>query len=493
MTVPKLEVHDGRIGISNAFARMPFRFGVVTMEAAASATLRLDVSVDGRPVSGYASDLLAYKWFDKRPEKTPADNVADLLWVVGQALEVARSLPVGSLFDHWRRLDVEVDRRSVAAGFNRLGASFGVSMVERAMIDALGRALGMPFFDLVRGGALGLEPESLFPELSGIALADVLPERPLERVGLRHTVGLVDPIDENDLPPAERCRDGLPETLAEYMDQDGLRYLKIKVGGDVAADLDRLERIAALLSAMGREVSITLDGNEQYKRIDDFAALVDAIRSRGALQAFYRSILFVEQPLERSVALAAPLDAAAMSVIGKPLLIDEADGWTSAYREAIGLGYRGVSHKNCKGVVRSLLNAMLAFERNRATASPGSHFQSAEDLTCLPVVSLQADLAVVAALGIPHVERNGHHYFRGLDHLPRGEAEAALRAHPDLYRREGDGVVVAIDDGTLDIRSLRTPGMGFACLPDLDARTAATDWSFDSLNGIDAGRPAHGR
>ena len=72
MSTTKLKVIGGRIGIANAFARMRFRFGVVTMEAAASATLELEVFVDGKPVLGYASDLLAYKWFDKRPEKTPA-------------------------------------------------------------------------------------------------------------------------------------------------------------------------------------------------------------------------------------------------------------------------------------------------------------------------------------------------------------------------------------------------------------------------------------
>src|SRR5690606_41935025 len=105
--------------------------------------------------------------------------------------------------------------------------------------------------------------------------------------------------------------------------------------------------------------------------------------------------------------------------LGKPLLSEGARGRPGACRDAIALGYRGVSHQNCKGVVRSLLNAMLVAHHNAASGEPGGYFQSAEDLTCLPVVSLQADLAVVASLGITHVERNGHHYFHGLDHLPR--------------------------------------------------------------------------
>ena len=44
-----------------------------------------------------------------------------------------------------------------------------------------------------------------------------------------------------------------------------------------------------------------------------------------------------------------------------------------------------------------------------------------EDLTCLGVVPVQADLALVATLGLAHVERNAHHYYPGLSYLPECE------------------------------------------------------------------------
>lgn len=469
-----------RLGISNAFARMPFRFGVVTMEAAASLTLEMEMTVDGRSVTGYSSDLLAYKWFDKRPEKTPADNVADLLWVVQLAAAIARNLPAATPFELWQQLDIEVDRASVEGGFNRLGASFGVSMIERAMLDGVGKATGRSFRKLLTDNTLGLRPEAVFAELRGMTVSDALPEVPLTRLDLRHTIGMVDPLTASD--PFERVGDGLPETLEDYLEHDGIRYLKIKVGGNLDADIARLEEIAGLLRATGIEISATIDGNEQYKSLDDFAELMDVVRSRPMLEKLYRSTLFIEQPLERSVALAKTLDQNALETIGRPLLIDEADGWTSAYLEAIDLGYRGVSHKNCKGVIRSVLNALLAARHSRLARIEGSFFQSAEDLTCLPTVSLQADLAVVAALGISHVERNGHHYFRGLDHLPAGEAEAALAAHPELYERSGNRVQLAIRDGALEVGSLDTPGLGSSVTPNLKDRIAPADWSFEMLN-----------
>ena len=164
----------------------------------------------------------------------------------------------------------------------------------------------------------------------------------------------------------------------------------------------------------------------------------------------------------------------------KPVIIDEADGWVGAFKEAIALGYRGVSHKNCKGVYKSLHNLAIAQVHN-ARRGRGELFLSAEDLTNLPVVPLQADLASVALLGITHAERNGHHYFRGLGHLGEAEKAAALLAHPDLYEHRGDEVFLRITDGMLECASLQVPGMGFAAPPDIPAMTPVEDWNFASL------------
>jgi hypothetical protein len=148
------------------------------------------------------------------------------------------------------------------------------------------------------------------------------------------------------------------------------------------------------------------------------------------------------------------------------------------------LGYRGVSHKNCKGVYKSLHNLALAATHN-ARAGRAELFLSAEDLTNLPVVPLQADLAAVALLGISHVERNGHHYFRGLGHLTAAERTAALAAHPDLYERRGGEAFLRVAEGALACASLQVPGMGFSALPDMAAMTPVEDWAFESL-GVEA-------
>ena len=85
----EIKVVRTRSGIRNAHTRMPFRFGVITMRAAPLLTLAVEVEDRrGARGTGYAADFLAYRWFDKRPEKSLADNCADLL----RAVEMARAL-----------------------------------------------------------------------------------------------------------------------------------------------------------------------------------------------------------------------------------------------------------------------------------------------------------------------------------------------------------------------------------------------------------------
>ena len=105
-------------------------------------------------------------------------------------------------------------------------------------------------------------------------------------------------------------------------------------------------------------------------------------------------------------------------------------------------------------------------------------FQSAEDLTTLPVLALQQDLATVAALGLTHVERNGHHYFRGLGHLSVDEAQCAMASHPDLYEHDGKCVSLRIEDGQLRLRSLQGVGFGYDVPICASTRTAVDAWHW---------------
>jgi hypothetical protein len=226
---------------------------------------------------------------------------------------------------------------------------------------------------------------------------------------------------------------------------------------------------------------LTLDGNEQYSRAEEFDDLIEVLRGTAALQTLWRNTLVIEQPLARSISLDSRHTAGIRALAQqKPVIIDESDDSLAAYPQALELGYRGVSTKNCKGPIKSLLNAGLTWLRNDR-GRRNDYLMTAEDLCTVGIVPLQSDLCLVASLGLEHVERHGHHYHRGLSYLPSTEQQQALEAHGDLYEFRNGVVCPAVRDGRFETATLQCPGYGFAALPDLGAMTPAADWKFESL------------
>jgi hypothetical protein len=361
-------------------------------------------------------------------------------------------------------------------------ASFGASLLERAMLDAACRCHGASFAQAVRANLFGVETGLVFPELKGLAPRDWLPARPLDSLFVRQTVGLSDPLTPGEIAPGERLEDGWPQAIEEYITRRGVRFFKIKVSNRLEFDLDRLARLAELFErTLGRNFRVTLDGNEQYRRADEFEALIAEISSRPRLASLWENVLVIEQPFDRKIALSAGQigELRALSRL-KPVIIDESDGTLDAYAEAIELGYRGVSSKNCKGPIKSLLNAALTWSRN-GRGERSEFVMTGEDLCCVGIVPNQSDLCLVATLGLEHVERNGHHYHPGLSYLPVDLGRAALAAHGDFYAEERGIIGPNIVDGRLRIGSLQCAGFGFAVEPDMTDFEPAGAWRFESL------------
>ena len=315
---------------------------------------------------------------------------------------------------------------------------FGTSFVERALIHALCRAQGVTLAEALRENLFGLELGVLQPALAGTAPRDWLPEVPPAELFARHTVGLSDPLDAVDLAPGERVEDGLPQTLVECVRFYGLRHFKIKINGESARDRDRLERMAAIFAAeRAGDYAFSLDGNESFHDVPSFADYLRGLMAAPATRDLWPHLLYVEQPWHRSVALAPEIGALARSWPDRPpIIIDESDAGSGSLRAALALGYSGTSHKNCKGVFKSVGNACLLALR-RTAGQPA--VMSGEDLGNAGPVALIQDLAAQAALGITSVERNGQHYFAGLAQFPRSWQEHALARHGDLFIRAAAG------------------------------------------------------
>ena len=445
-SIPSIELFERDVRL-----RMPFRFGVVTLTEAPQAVARVRIRLeDGREVHGAAAELLAPKWFDKDPALTNEDNFDQLRLALAIAREAYLAGGTDTAFGHNRAHYAGQIEAGARSGLNSLVACYGPALLDRAILDALCRACGVSFYTALQSNLPGLAAfEGL--DLAGFAAG----LRPAARIAARHTVGLVDPIVAAD--NTSPVNDGLPETLEAVVERYGHRYFKLKVGGSIAADLDRLGAIASVLDRIAGPYYASLDGNEQYEDVEGIAELWARMKAEPRLARMVASVIFIEQPIKRQNAFAKSV---AKLSAEKPVIIDESDDSLDAFPRAKALGYRGVSSKTCKGLYKSLIN------RARCTAWGEGYMMSGEDLTIQPGLSLQQDLALVSLLGLTHVERNGHHYVNGMADLPEAEQSAFLDAHPDLYERSHGAVRLKITQGMLEIGSLDCAGYASAAMPD---------------------------
>ena len=460
---PRLRLVDAKRFERPVTLRLPFRFGAVTLRQAPQMFLRVRVRMaDGREGEGVSAQMLVPKWFDKSPALSNEDNFNQLRRSVAIALRHMMAAGEDTAFGISAAANAGHRAECEAAGLNGLVASFGLALIEGAIIDVLGRIEGVPASMLMRDNRLGLNA-TLTPDLERFDLDRFMAERkPADSIFARHTVGLVDAITRADTQ-GNRLDDGLPESLEEVIAAYGHRYFKLKVGGDVAADLDRLARIAAVLDRASEPYKATLDGNEQYENIDAVIELWRRIGEDKRLTRLKASMLLIEQPITRAQALSKPVHALARDIAVE---IDESDSDFDVFPRARSLGYTGISAKSCKGFYRALLNSARVAHYN---AQGDGHFvMSAEDLTTQGGVAVQQDLLLASIVGATHVERNGHHYVDGMAGAPQAEQDAFLSSHGDLYKRADNGRArLDIRNGTVSLRSIaQANGLATAVMPD---------------------------
>lgn len=444
-------------------ARMPFRFGVMTVRELDRLTLRLVAEDErGRLTQGVAADFMVPRWFSKDPTGTPERDVAALAASAQSAANrvVQMNRHGATVFAHWQELEAATFEGLRSSPDAALVAGFGLTLVERALMDAATRLAHVSFHEALLGNLFGFEPATILPELAGWNFQGSLAARPARRVRLRHTVGFLDVLAAKDLHA--HVADGFTECLEEDIERHGLTAFKLKLSGKPEADAKRLVDIAQLLTALVDRsmLRVSVDANEQYADLGALAEALETVNTHAAGSLLLSKLCFIEQPVPRRLVQAIANDPARGRVEHfAPLLLDEGDVHTLAFREALPAGWRGVSVKPCKGVFRALLNHGLV------QRSSGRLFLSAEDLTSPPLTALQQDLTLTASLGLPDTEKNAHHYFRGLDACSRAEQELALRTLPRLFTRTGSCVHLDVHKGELDLTDLDAPGGSSADLP----------------------------
>lgn len=469
--------------ILNMHTRFPFRYGITAMTALPHLLMRVTLEIDGQPCIGYAADGLPPKWFTKDPHTAYRDDVADMLAIIKQACTFAQQVvDAQTVFDLWQQV-YAAQKQWAADTYPPLLWNFGVSLVERAIIDAFCKATNTTFAQALRTNTLGLRLGEIHPTLADYAPADLLPTFTPAAITARHTVGLSDPLTDATIPAEDRVDDGLPHSLEACIQTYGLTHFKLKIGGNLTEDVARLQQIAAVIDRAGvKGFAFTLDGNEQYKTVESFKAFWQQLSRNPSLADFLEHLLFVEQPLHRSVALNNKTKIALNNWAERPpMIIDESDGSIESLPTALASGYIGTSHKNCKGIFKGIANACL-IEQCRRNDPDTYYVLSGEDLTNVGPIALLQDLAVVATLGVTHVERNGHHYFAGLSMYPQSVQQQILAQHGDLYHQHAAGfAALTIQDGKISLETINQSPFGVGISLNFADFTPVNQWQFESL------------
>ena len=427
---------------------------------------------EGNETFGCSADRLSVRWLDKRPGRDKAQKLNELVALIEYGGDLyRRSDKFDSPFGLWSSLHDRIIQAGEASGQEGLTSTFVSALLERAVIDAVCRIRGLPFHQALRQNLLGIDLGKLDPKTTEVDISRLFEPPPRTAIEIRHTVGSFDPLTEADLDGSLVIKDHLPVTLEQCINVYGLRCFKVKITGDPAHDLKRLARIWELVPR-AHEPLITLDANEAYEDLEAFENMVNQLERTNL--ALFQHIAFIEQPLPRRLALS---EAAAEYITRinkkKPVIIDESDDSLGAFDRAIAVGYAGTSHKNCKGVYKSIGH----FARLQVLAEAGVETAfSGEDLQNLPVVPLHQDFAMVGCLRLRHCERNGHHYNRGLSMLSADDRKAIGRHHQDLYMRFKREWYLRIVDGVVQTASLHGVGFGVLDEPDWASMEPLRQW-----------------
>ncbi len=272
--------------------RVPIKFGGRVVQDVTVANVTVEVETrDGRRGRGSGSMPMSNAW--GWPSQAVPSELA-LQAMVQTAERLAAEANDCSEFGHpielthvlapsYERVADQVTRAlQLAESMPRLAQLVVASPLEAAIHDAYGKVLGANSYNLLGAEFVNTDlAQYLTDEFAGEYLDQYTLRSPKPRMPLYHLIGALDPLTDGDI--AQRVDDGLPETLGEWIQADGLTHLKIKLNGDdLAWDVARvvaIERVAAEAQA-ARGCSqwyYSLDFNEKCANVQyvlDFLAQV---------------------------------------------------------------------------------------------------------------------------------------------------------------------------------------------------------------------------
>jgi L-alanine-DL-glutamate epimerase-like enolase superfamily enzyme len=428
--------------------RTPLKFAQTVVDRQTMLTVNCTVrTAAGKEAAGFGVLPLNYTFTYPSKKLMPEARLAamkelaaQISKVTGEYKEFGHPIDINwELVPQYDKAAAEVSKKlQLADPIPKLCILNTAGAIDAAIHDAFGKANGVSSFhtygpDYMRNDLsryLGADYKGLFPD-------KYIQSEPKARMPLCHLISAVDPLDATD--NTKPIKDGLPETLAEWINHNGLTYLKIKLNGDdLKWDLKRMLDIESVTAATQKKRGVEKwtyipDFNEKCPNVEYFITFLRKLKERSSV--CFQRIEYVEQPTHRDLKAHPENDMQEAAKLC-PVVIDESVIDVDSVLLARKQGWTGVVVKSPKGLTHMILIACVAGKQKLRVAGG--------DMSCPGAALIQTASFQARLPGVTSIEANARQF------LPAANKGWDER-FPGMFR---------ITDGMMRTGELVKPGLG---------------------------------
>jgi L-alanine-DL-glutamate epimerase-like enolase superfamily enzyme len=407
-----IRIEDLTFNYEEFLYRAPYKFGGVPVDRATILNVNVTVRTrDGKAAKGFGSMPLGNVWsFPSRDMayyrtllamKELAERIAE---ITSGYKEFGHPIDINAALEpEYLKAAAEISKaQTLFSPIPKLCTLVTASPFDAAIHDAFGKVHNRSSYQTYGRDLMPRDLSNyLNADFKGEYLDRYILPKPRPQIAMFHSVGGADAVLPSELK--ERINDGLPETLAEWIEYNGLTHIKIKLQGeDLKWDIERTVNIDRIASETRPKVGwkYCVDFNERCPNVEyvlEYLRKVKQLTPSG-----FDRILYLEQPTARD------LKANRQNVMReanklRPIVVDESLTELESLLLAREMGYTGVALKACKGQSHAALMA--------AAAQKYKMFLTVQDLTC-PGASLIHSVGIAARVpGVAGVEANSRQYI----------------------------------------------------------------------------------
>lgn len=449
MKATDILIKDLKLYFLPVTTRIPLKFGPEVLTSVTCA--RVCVTVENRrgvTAEGWGETPLSVQWvwpsslsYEKRENALKkfcalvAKNIHGFN-EKGHPFEIGHAFQNGVLLE---LLDTFNKTEELDEPLPYLAALVCFSPFDIALHDAYGNANGAPVYGTYNRDYMNADLSHYLEAADNYTFdfrnrypEDFLVKPAANELAAWHLVGGKDLLDRSEATGNEPD-DGYPVYLPDWIREDGLKCLKVKLTGtDSKWDYERLIKVGEI--SLSHDVEwLTADFNCQVTEPGYVTDILDRLMAE--YPAIYKMILYIEQPFPYDLEKYS-IDVRSVSE-RKPLFMDESAHDWRLVKLGRELGWTGVALKTCKTQTGALLSLCFAKAHGMTLM--------VQDLTNPMLAQIPHVLLAANAGTIMGVETNSMQFY------PEASGyEASI--HPGLYKRR---------NGKVYLDSLKGNGFGY--------------------------------